>query len=72
MEVSGQLHTTGGFTPREKSPCYPMVSRMGEPQSRCGHGGEERNSQPVPELEPSTTQHVAQGYNNEPCRLPHQ
>jgi len=45
------------FTPRPlypvgKSPCYPLDRRLSGSQSRFGHGGEEKNSQPLPELEP--------------------
>jgi hypothetical protein len=45
------------FTPRPlypqgKSPWYPLDRRMGGPQSRSGRGGDEKNSQPLPELEP--------------------
>jgi hypothetical protein len=45
------------FTPRPlypqgKSPWYPLDKRLGEPQSRSGRGGEEKNSQPPPGIEP--------------------
>jgi hypothetical protein len=45
------------FTPRplylqEKSPWYPLDRRLGGPQSRSEYGGEEKNSQPLPGLEP--------------------
>jgi hypothetical protein len=45
------------FTPRPlypqgKSPWYPLDRRLGGPQSRSGHGGEEKNSQPPPGIEP--------------------
>jgi hypothetical protein len=38
------------FTPRPlyphgKGPCYPLDRRLSGPQSRSGHGGEEKNSQ---------------------------
>jgi len=36
--------------------------RLGGPQSRSGHGGEEKNSQPLPGLEPPIIQPVAQNY----------
>jgi hypothetical protein len=46
-----------GFTPRPlyphgKSPWYPLDRRLGGPQSRSGRGGEEKNSQPPPGIEP--------------------
>jgi hypothetical protein len=42
----------GRFTPRERAPWYPLDSRLGGPQSRSGRGGEEKNSQPPPGIEP--------------------
>jgi hypothetical protein len=47
---------------RGKSPCYPLDKRLGGPQSRAGRGGEEKNSQPLPGLEPAIIQPVAQRY----------
>jgi hypothetical protein len=43
------------FTPRplyhqRKRPWYPLDRRLGGPQSQSGHGGEEKNSQPLPGL----------------------
>jgi hypothetical protein len=45
------------FTPRPlypqgKSPSYPLDRRLGGPQSRSGSGGEEKNSQLQPGIEP--------------------
>jgi hypothetical protein len=40
--------TTRPLYPQGKNPWYPLVG----PQSRSGRGGEERNSQPLPGLEP--------------------
>jgi hypothetical protein len=45
------------FTPRPlypqgKNPWYPLNRRLGGPQSRFGHCGEEKNSQPPPGIEP--------------------
>jgi hypothetical protein len=45
------------FTPRPlypqgKSPWYPLDRRLRGPQSRSGRGGEEKNSQPLPQIEP--------------------
>jgi len=37
--------------PRGKSPQYPLERKLGGPQSRFGHGSEEKNSQPLPGLE---------------------
>jgi hypothetical protein len=42
----------GRFTPREKVPWHPLDRRLGGPQSRSGRSGEEKNSQPLPGLEP--------------------
>jgi hypothetical protein len=35
-----------------KSPWYPLDRRLGVPQSHSGHGGEEKNSQPLLGIEP--------------------
>jgi hypothetical protein len=43
--------------------------RLGEPQSRSGLGGEEKNSQPLSSLEPPIIQLVAQRYTTELSRL---
>jgi hypothetical protein len=51
MEVSGQLHAPAAL-PQEKRPRYPLDRMLGGPQSRSGHGGEEKNSQPPPGIEP--------------------
>jgi hypothetical protein len=39
--------------------------RLGGPQSQSGRGGEEKNSQPLPGLEPLIMQLVAQSYTTE-------
>jgi len=49
------------FTPRslyaqEKSPWYPLDRRLGGTKGHSGHGGEEKNSQPLLGLEPPTIQ----------------
>jgi hypothetical protein len=49
--VSGQLHAPTAL-PQGKSPCYPLDRRLGGHQSRSGRGGEEKNSQLPPEIEP--------------------
>jgi hypothetical protein len=41
MEVSGQVHSR-----------YPLDRRLGGPRSGSGRGCEEKNSQPLPELNP--------------------
>jgi hypothetical protein len=45
------------FTPRplhpqRKSQCFPLNRRLGGPQNISGRGGEEKNSQPSPGIEP--------------------
>jgi hypothetical protein len=62
------------FTPQPlysqgKIPWYPVDRRLGGPQSRSRRGGEEKNSQPLPALEPPIIQPVAQSYNVELSRL---
>jgi hypothetical protein len=42
---------------------------MGGPQSRSGHGGEEKNSQHLPGLEPTIIQPVNQRYTTELSQL---
>jgi hypothetical protein len=51
MEMSGQLHALAVLLP-EKEPWYPLDRRLDGPQSRSGRGGEEKNSQPPPGIEP--------------------
>jgi hypothetical protein len=41
MDVSGQLHVPAALPPA-KDPCYPLNTRLGGPQSRSGHGDEEK------------------------------
>jgi hypothetical protein len=50
MEVSGQLHAPAALPPGKET-LVPMDRRLGGPQSRSGRGGEEKNSQPSPEIE---------------------
>jgi hypothetical protein len=50
MEVSGQLHAPAALPPR-KEPLYLLYWRLGGPQNRSGRSGEEKNSQPLPEIE---------------------
>jgi hypothetical protein len=42
----------GRFTPRKRAPQYPLDKKLGESQSRSGRGGEEKNSQSQPGIEP--------------------
>jgi len=51
MEVSDELHASAAL-PEGKSPWYSLDRRLGGPQSRSGRGGEEKNSQPPPGIEP--------------------
>jgi hypothetical protein len=46
----------GLFTPRKRTPWYPLDKRLGGPQSQSGGGGEEENFQPLPGLEPQIIQ----------------
>jgi hypothetical protein len=50
-EVSGQIHAPAAL-PSGKEPRFPLDRRLGGPQSRSGRGGEEKNSQPPPGIEP--------------------
>jgi hypothetical protein len=49
--MSGKLHAPVALPPGKK-PRYPLDRRLGGPQSRSGRGGEEKNSQPAPGIEP--------------------
>jgi hypothetical protein len=51
--------------PHGKSPSYPLDRRLGEFQSRGGHGVKEKNSQRMSGLEPRIIQLVAQRYTTE-------
>jgi hypothetical protein len=68
MEASGQLHVPAALPPGKELQ-YPLDRRLGGPQSRSGHGGEERNFQPLLGREPSINQPIAQRYTNELSRL---
>jgi hypothetical protein len=57
------------FTPRPlypqgKSPWYALDRRLGGPQSRSGRSDVEKNSQPLPGLEPPIIRPVAQRYTS--------
>jgi hypothetical protein len=68
MEVSCQIHAPTTL-PQGKSSWYPFDRRPDEPQSRSGRGGEEKNSEPLPGLEPPIIQSIAQRYTTELSRL---
>jgi hypothetical protein len=51
--------------PQGKSCRYTLDRRLGGPQSRSGHGVEEKDSLPLPGLEPPIIQPVAQRYTTE-------
>jgi hypothetical protein len=51
MEMNGLLHAPAALS-QEKNPCYPLYRRPGGPQRRSGRGGEEKNSQSPPWIEP--------------------
>jgi hypothetical protein len=59
----GQLHDLAALPPG-RSPWYPL-DRLGGTQSRCGRGGEKKNSQPPPGIEPPIIQPTAQRYTTE-------
>jgi hypothetical protein len=52
--------TTSPLYPQGKIPWYPLDRRLVEPHSWCGHGSEDKNSQPLPGLEPPIIKRVAQ------------
>jgi hypothetical protein len=68
MEVSGQLHALAAL-PQGKNPWHPLDRRSGGPQSRSRRGGEEKNLQPLPGIEPRIIQPVSQRYTNEVSRF---
>jgi len=45
----------GRFTPEEKAPGTRWTAGWVNPQNRSGRGGEEKNSQRLPEIEPRTS-----------------
>jgi hypothetical protein len=55
--------------PQGKIPWYPLGRKLGGPQSRSEHGGEEKNSKPLPGFEFPIIQPVAQSYTIELSRL---
>jgi hypothetical protein len=67
MEISGRLHAPAALSPGKLSVDL-LNMRLGGFQSRSGRGGEEKNSQPLPGLEPPI-QPVAQRFTTELSRL---
>jgi hypothetical protein len=74
LDLGTRWRPVVSFTPRPlypqgKRPRYPWDWSLGGPQSRPGHGGEEKNSQSLPGLEPPIIQPAAQRYTTELSRL---
>jgi hypothetical protein len=59
----------GRFIPLRKNRWYPLDRKLIGPQSQSGCGGEEKNSQPLPGLEPPIMQPVVQRRTTELHRL---
>jgi hypothetical protein len=55
--------------PQGKSPWYPLYRRLDGPQIRSGHGGEEKNSQPPPGIEPLNPDRPARSLVTIPTEL---
>jgi hypothetical protein len=75
LDIGTRWRWVVSFTPRlfyrqGKSPWYPLDRKLSGTQSRSGRGGEEKNSQLLPGLEPPIIQPVAQRYTTELFRLP--
>jgi hypothetical protein len=68
MEASGQLHALAALPPG-KEPQYPLDRRLGGLQSWSGRGGEAKNSQPLPGLEPLIIKPIVQCYTTELFQL---
>jgi hypothetical protein len=65
LDLGSRWRWVVSFTPRPlypqgKRPWYPLDRRMGGPQNWSGRGGEEKNSSPLPGLEPPIIQPIAQ------------
>jgi hypothetical protein len=55
--------------PQGKNTWYPMDRRLDRSQSRSGHGGEEKISQPLKGFDSPVIQPVAQRYTTELSRI---
>jgi hypothetical protein len=69
LELGTRWRRVVSFKPRQlypqrKSTWYPLDRRLGEPQSRSGRGGEEKNSLPLPGPEPPIVQPLDQRYTD--------
>jgi hypothetical protein len=64
MEMSDQLHAPTALPQGRENP-VTIGWEVSGLQSRSGRGGEEKNSQPLPGLEPPIIQLVAQRYTTE-------
>jgi hypothetical protein len=62
MELSGQLHAPATLS-LGKEPQYPLDRRLGGPQGRYGHYGEEKNFAPAENGTPAV-QTVARRYTD--------
>jgi hypothetical protein len=74
LAIGSRWRWVVSLTPRplysqEKSPCYSLDRRLGEPQSQSGCGGEEKNSQPLAGLKPPIFQPVILCYTTELSQL---
>jgi hypothetical protein len=63
LDLGTRWRRVVSFTPRPlylqgKSPWYSLDRRLGGPQSRSERGGDEKNSQPLPGLDPLINQPV--------------
>jgi hypothetical protein len=64
----GPFHAPAAL-PRGKRPLYPLDRRLSGPRNLSGRGGEKKNSQPLPGLEPPIIQPISQRYTTELTRL---
>jgi hypothetical protein len=58
MEVSDQLYTGG------KNTRFPLERMLGGPKSKTGCDGKDKNSQPLPEIEPQLSSPQPSHYTN--------
>jgi hypothetical protein len=64
MEVSGKLHAPAALPPG-KGHRYSLDRKLGGAHIRSERGGAEKNSHPLPGLEPSVIQPAARRYTTE-------